>query len=751
MFSTGPSIENSININSEDYHLAHLDLRFTAVNDGVVSQINDTIIDTLGYSPEQISIGLVSKTKLNHGSTWYSINAISVDPNKTRSINQVELIEGTLTIRENETVILSSFAHHLNLTLGDTISLDPTDGTSGPKTYTIVGLVEAINFLSYELTQEGAIYFNEEDLRAHLNVPSSFYNNVLIYFSENVSETELSQCSENLQDMFKENNIPCYLQWQAREISFSAALTDALNLTSSYLATSALLIIIIVGIVIFIITKRYAFEQRKQTGMLYSFGFSSATIMKAFLLRTLIITVVSILTGTIAGWFFLNLLTNMLASQWGIINVFVVLSMNLVIEVISLTLVIALFFTYLAARENVLLTPYEAIRGKSKEYGKTKKLHDTLISVPYQIKMALRNISRSKTRSTFTVFAFCGSIILSFSLISAQSNIEFTQTSYYEKTNWDIKAIFRTNEYSDYTSTIYDEMKTHNSIALSEAYLETFVQFSERYDMISVLHGVRSNSTLIEIDLQEGLGFTNESAPEIIMAQYCADHFGFNIGDEIGFWLFNTQINVTIVGLCRDMEMPVSIYIQLETLESDLGFLPMNGMIAVAKTDKIDELTEELNEDSKIQFAIMKSTYEQRMGRMISSQTKIVQIMVVLGLIVSFLSIFSTTIIILVEREREIALQRVFGFSTFQILEQLFSEMILLSLLALGLGYFGGNLLSQYWTNLISSTFFAIDSFFIWENYLILFGFTVLTVCLSLVPEFKSLRTQCLAEGIKEE
>ncbi|TFH29403.1 MAG: ABC transporter permease [Promethearchaeota archaeon] len=748
MFSTGPSIENSIDINSEDYHLAHLDLRFTAVNEDVIPQINNTIVDTLGFSPEQISIGLISKTKLQYGSTWYSVNAISVDPNKTRSINQVELIEGTLTIGKNETVVLASFARHLNLTLGDTLSFDSADSTSESRNFTIVGFVEAINFLSYELTQEGAIYFSEEDFRDLLNFPPLHYNNVLIYFSEDISETELSQCSENLQEMFTENNITCYLQWQAREISFSAALTDALNLTSRYLATSAILIIIIVGIVIFIITKRYAFEQRKQTGMLYSYGFSSATIMKAFLLRTIIISTVSIIIGTIAGWFFLNLLTNMLANQWGIINVFVILSMNLVIEVVALTLVIALFFTYLAARENVSLTPYEAIRGKSKEYGKTKKLHDTLISVPYQIKMALRNISRSKTRSIFTVFAFCGSIILSFSLISAQSNIEHTQTQYYEKIDWDIKAIFKTN---DYTSTIYNDMKTHPSLELSEPYLETYVQFSGRYDMFSALHGVISNSTLIEIDLQEGLGFTNESAHEVIMAQYNADHFGFSIGDEISFWLLGTQINVTIVGLCRDMEMPISMFIQLETLESDLGFLPMNGMLASAKEDYVSQLTDEMNEDPQIQFAIMKSTLEQRIGRMISSQTKIVQIMVVLGLIVSFLSIFSTTLIILIERGREIALQRVFGFSTFQILEQLFSEMILLSLIALGFGYIGGNFLSRYWTNLVSSTFFAIDSFFIWEKYLILFGFTVLTVCLSLVPELKTLQTQGLAEGIQEE
>ncbi|MHA1520496.1 MAG: hypothetical protein ACTSRK_09960 [Promethearchaeota archaeon] len=67
------------------------------------------------------------------------------------------------------------------------------------------------------------------------------------------------------------------------------------------------------------------------------------------------------------------------------------------------------------------------------------------------------------------------------------------------------------------------------------------------------------------------------------------------------------------------------------------------------------------------------------------------------------------------------------------------------------LEHVGGNFLSQYWTDLISTTFFAIDSFFIWEDYLLLFGFTILTVCFSLVPEFKSLHTSCLAEGIKEE
>ncbi|XEO78324.1 hypothetical protein WKT22_03363 [Candidatus Lokiarchaeum ossiferum] len=744
MFSTSPSIENSIETNYEEYHLAQLDLFLGPVHEDLTDNISDTILDTIGTSPERIQARLNTNTKLNHEDTWYSVHTLGVDPNKSYDINEVEVIEGHFAMKEGEIAILDTFASHLNVSLGDSLTFNLNEKNA---TFSIVGLVKAINYLSYELIQEGAVYLNEADLRDLMGYPENYYNEVVIYFSENTTDDEIEESSIDVRDFLEDNHIPVYLVWHTRVVSYSAVLSDALDLTSSYLATSAILIIIIVGIVIFIITKRYAIEQRKQTGMLYSYGFSSKTIMLAFLLRTFVLSIFAIIVGSIVGWYLLKLLSSFLGDLWGLMDVTAILTAGVLIEVIVSTFVVSLLFTFLAARENVSLTPYEAIRGKAKEF--SQKLNfSSMLRFPMQLKVPMRNVSRSKMRSILTVIAFSGSIMLSFSLINTQTCLSATQEDYFSKLTWDVQSVFNTPDYSD---SIYEELKENEAIVTSEPFLKLNVQFFEQVEQMTNLRGFLSNSTLNEIDLQEGTGFSEDIKNEVILSQYSADNLGYTVGDNCSFWLFDRQINVTIVGLSRTMDMPIAMYIQLETLEDIFGFMPINGMLVDVQDDELDDYMDDLNENPDVQFAIKKAKFVVQIRQVIASQTVIVNIMVVLGLIVSFLSIFSTTLIIVIEREREYALQRVFGFSTWQILTQIFLELMFLVVIALGLGYLSGNYLSIYWKNLVARNFFSVDTYFIWTDYVLLFIFALGGSLFSLFPEYRSLQSQCLADGIKEE
>lgn len=744
MFSTGASIENSINITNEEYHLAHMDLYFGPIHEDITTNITDTIIDTLGVSPERVQAQLNTKTKIFHEETWYSVQTFGVNPNKTLEINQVKIIEGKFDLKAGEIAVMDTFATHLNISIGDSLTLNLG---SRNETYSIVGFIQAINYVSYDLVQQGFIYLNEADLRDLMGFPDQYFNEVLIYLSEDITDEEVEICSINLRDYFKENHIPVYFLWHTRIVSYGAVLSDTLNLTSSYLATSATLIVIIVGIVIFIITKRYAIEQRKQTGMLYSYGFSSKTIMSAFLLRTSVLSFFAMIFGSVAGWYLLKLLTSFLGNLWGLLNVSALITAGTVSEVLLSTFGVSLLFTFLAARENVSLTPYEAIRGKIKEFSQKMNL-SVMVRFPIQLKVPIRNVSRNKVRSVLTVLAFSGSIMLSFSLINTQTNLTETQEDFFSTLNWDVQTIFNTHDYSD---SIYLEMKENEEIITCEPFLERNVQFFEQVEKITIFRGILSNSTLIELDLQEGPGFSDEIKDEVILSQFNADNLGYSVGDNCSFWLFDQQINVTVVGIARTMDSPLLMYIQLETLEDIFGFMPINGMLVDVEDTEINDYTNVLNENSDVQFAIKKAKFETRIRNIVASQTVIVNIMVVLGLIVSFLSIFSTTIIIVIERDREYALQRVFGFSTWQILTQIFLELSFLVLIALLLGYLTGNYLSAYWKNLIAESFFSINNYFIWTDYLVLFLFALGATIFSLYPEYQTLKKQYLAEGIKEE
>lgn len=151
MFSTAPSISNSINNNTEEYHLAHLDLRFFEASPDVIPVINNLLISHLGWAPERIDTRIYTNLKLNYNSEWYPVNTIGINVSRAIKINEIKLIEGTLDISDNQTVVLESFAHYLNLSIGDSISLY---GEMGVKDFTIVGFVKSIEFLSYEFSQQ---------------------------------------------------------------------------------------------------------------------------------------------------------------------------------------------------------------------------------------------------------------------------------------------------------------------------------------------------------------------------------------------------------------------------------------------------------------------------------------------------------------------------------------------------------------------------------------------------------------------
>ena len=746
MFSTAPSISQSLDDNAEEFHLAHLDIRFTGVNDDIIPLINDSIIDSLGYAPERINSRIIAKFKIAHEKQWFSVNIVGLNNSKKMDINELLLVNGTMEISENETVIIESFANHINVTLGDSISVY---GENGIQVFRIVGIVKSVEFMNYDFFQEGAIFITENDIRKLKNIPFPIFNNVLIYFSEDITSEEISEISDKLKEDFIENHIPFIVLWQIREISVSAALDDTLTLTSSYLNSSAIIIMIIAGLVIFVITKRYAYEQRKQTGMLYSFGYPSATIMKSFLLRTFLISTIAIGVGIISSWFLLKIFCERLSDIWGILKLEYSFSMDVLYEVVGITLFVSLLFTYLAAKENVSMTPYEAIRGKVKEYKGKVKMKFLLAILPLQIKYSFRNLNRNKVRTFLTCVAFMGSIMLSFSLLGTQTSLGRTQEEYFNNyENWDVMGIF--NEF-DISQNIYSNISNFESIEYSEPFLEYIVQPDENNELIVLINGIIQDSKLIKIDLQEGSGFSNETAAECIMSIYIANRLECNVGDNFSFWLGTDQINVSIVGLCRNLGSPAAMFLQLPFLEEELGIMPVNGILALANAGDSVELINEMNTHTDIKFAMSKQTYEARIGNMISSQTIIVKVMVLLGAIISFLTIFSTTFIIILERTREISLQRVFGFSKFQVLTQLGTEMGILTAISLIFGFISGNYLNLYWLSLLSETFFTVDYYFVIQDYLLVFVFSLLTVIVSLLPKAQTLKNQNLAKEIEEE
>lgn len=763
MFSIEPSIDASVVESNQSYQLAHLDVRFQGNANEIRTSVEALIESNPEYTDISFDIRPTTNFQLYHASKWYYTSIVGVNNTDPPKVNQFVSDHDISELQDGMAFILESFAKELDVEIGDTITLyTPV----GEKEVEIAGLVKSIEFLSYDLALEGAIYLNYDTFQEYSDWDDIQFNSVTFYFQNNPDLDTLKDFTEKLRDEVSPIEAQIFYSWYVREFSISSIFQDVLSLTSQILFIMACTIILAAGIVIYLITKRYAVEQRKQTGMLYAYGFPSKTILKVFMLRTLFLSIFAIIIGMIGSYGLLQIMVRIMIARWGIPTITTQLSPLALGVVPALVILTTQIFTFLACRSNVKMTPYEAIRGKTeykvgkkkqkitKDSKNLKKAKKTSF-FPIQIKYPLRNISRNRKRGILITCAFIGAIAISFSLIQTQTSITGTFNNYFDdQIHWDVQTRFDSFKSEVDVELIFED---YASIGSYEPYLHGDTEILDQPEYGLNIRGFLPNSTLYSIDLKEGAMFSNDTAQEGIISSYSAKPLGLEVGDYFEFLLLGAEFRIKIVGIARDLDVPNSCFMLLPAIEKTVGFSAINGaFIQLDSEESLDSADYEnflfeLNENPQIQYAIEKETYENQMLQMINTQLFIVQVTIVLALIISFLIIFVTAFISIIERTREIALQRSFGFKKSQILVQIFLEMGILITFAVLFGILlGGEGLGRVLQFFIGKLFFKLDFVYFWGDYISIIGFATGCVLLSTFPGINMLRKQILATAIIE-
>jgi putative ABC transport system permease protein len=769
MFSIYPSINISVVESNQTYKLAHLEMRFQGNDAEIQGSIDNLIASNSSYSDVSYEIRPSCNLQIYHQLKWYYSSVIGINTTDPPEVNQINSNKELSALQNNTALILESFAKELDVEIGDTIKLYTL---AGVKEIEIAGLVQSIEFLSYDLSLEGAIYVNYQTFQVLNDYQEIQFNSVAFYFPNDPPLETLVSFADQLKEQVNLVEAQFLYTWYVREFSISSLFQDVLNLTSQVLFVLACAVILGAGIVIFLITKRYAVEQRKQTGMLYAFGFPSRIILQVFMFRTLILSLISIGIGILGSYGLLHLMLHILISRWGIPMIIAQFSIIGLIVVPILVIISSQLFTYFACRSNVKMTPYEAIRGKQKyKINKKKKTpkkipekekkaiiktdSKTTLSLPISIKYPLRNISRNRIRGVLITFAFIGAIAISFGLIQTQSSINGTFDNYFEdQIHWDVLTKF-----DNYKSEMEIEqiLEKYQQIKNYESYFKGNIEIPGRPEYSLNIRGLEENSTLYTINQQEGVMFSNGTAQEGIISSYSAKPLDLEVGDIFKFKLLGVEFQIKIVGILRDLDVPNSCFMLVPAIEKTLGFSGVNNAFiqlkpeVVRNSEDVNSFLLELNENSQIQYATIKESYETQMVHMVNTQLFIVKIAISLAMIISFMIIFVTAFVSINERKREIALQRAFGFKKSQIWFQMFLEMSFLIGLALIIGFaIGAEGLGRLIQFIIGRFFFDLDFVYYWSDYLIIGGFAFGSILLSTIPSINILQKQKIATAIIE-
>lgn len=400
----------------------------------------------------------------------------------------ISLVEGRLSENDNEVVISShiksnggveyKIGDELDLNLGERISGGESLGQGvaledveneefvpkSEKTYKIVGIIERPNFdvepyrahgytvltiLSDKyVTNNLNVYVRYKDAKKHITttaqiigIDEQVMKRITDPSNGMISESD-AEAFGNAKYSFSEND--GLLRWENLEFNEST--------TNTLYAVSAVVIVIIVTSV-FCIKNSFEIsitEKTRQYGMLASVGATSKQIKKNVLYEGLILGIigipVGILSGLVAIFILLKVISNILKDFAGIEFIYATSFLA-----IAISIVLASITIYLSARKSAKkaskISPIEAIRNTDDIKIKAKKLRSPkiikrLFGVGGDI--SYKNLKRNRKKYRTTVISIIVSVSI-FIAMSAFVQYAFDATSVYYK-NYDYNLVINASE-----------------------------------------------------------------------------------------------------------------------------------------------------------------------------------------------------------------------------------------------------------------------------------------------------------------
>ncbi|MFX0206290.1 MAG: FtsX-like permease family protein [Candidatus Hodarchaeota archaeon] len=752
--STSPSLDVSFQDESGKYAMCHLDIRFLHTPLNVTAIVRNIIDDNSVVEGRIVSLGRSKSQDI-----WYPTYIIGIDPASPPThaphLNQIRLKAGRMIEDpQTEILVLESYAQFIQKKIGDNIRIG---GITGEYDLTIVGLVSSIEFMSFNLGREAGVFVSNDIAGELAGLPPGDINSVLVHFKESITVEEIKLVDKKLRVGLLIQNNPPILIWHVRETSVRNSLHRAITLTSQYLAVSSILTFLVCGIVVLIVMNRYIAEQSKLIGVYTAFGFNKTEIVANYLVRVVILGVIGSVLGILGSRGILEFLVNEIASGWGIETRKVQIDPILFFLTLLVAWIIIILFAAIPAWKITQLTPYEAVRGFDKGKKARKGPLDVLLfshKLPSLPRLAIRNIGRNRVRSWLTILAILLSLSLSSSLLATSNSVKENVRDHYQNhIQWNIQATFYEPVNESIITTIYND----SQIKQIEKEYNFFTQPAEDVSRILIGRAIEIPSSLEIFELDSGELITNNSASECLISANPAHEMKLKVGDTITLLLPRTNLTLTIRGMIIDFDQTVGVIFPHQVLKQHfLDYYPeitsyYNSIMIATREEDEKAIIQDLFNNPTIQQVRTWADSLNRMIRWINTAVIVAYLMMLLGFLVAFIALFNTFFISTVEREREFAIMKAFGYSGWALFRSLLYEACIVVPIGSILGLIGSYPLALYFLNLVSFYFFEMDYYLLMSTIAVSILFALLATVTSIFPGFYVVSKKPIATTILEE
>lgn len=647
-----------------------------------IAEINGRMVkDVQVYNPAQ-------------GESSY-LRLVSLDPEQPHRINDVKLLEGRKHRAGSLDLWLDNqFFAANDLKLEDTIDII-VDGQV--RKVQIAGVGMCPEFVYYLRTATdflpnpelyGTAFLPPGDMETLFPPSKGQFNDVVFTLVEGADYEKVRQQLEARLEQYG------LLSIYPRENQTShAMLTQELDGLKAAAKGFPLMFLTIAGVILYIALKRLVEQQRGQIGILKALGYSKGEITRHYLSYALLLGTVGGTLGGLIGIAAAVPLTNILLDFFNVPPVYGKISGLYLFQGLLLSLAVFLLAGYSGARRALALEPAEALRPPAPVAGKKfilerSRLFTSLLTMPG--KMALRNLTRQKARSAFIflgVMLSCALTAVTWSFNGMIDKLIFYQ--YEEVETYDAKV---TLAQAARGQPLLAELANCPQVRWAEPLAEVPVTISHQWrEENVVVLGVTKESRLYNILTARGKRIV-PSGQGLFLSERLAEKLEVSRGNvvklESPFLQRRDEIQLLPVEEIIPQYMGMNGYMELSGLQGLAGQGPFitAALVQLKGEEALGTLKEKYRESRLVAGIDSRTERTKKAAEIMDSFGIVIHMYVLIGVIVSFAIIYSSSYVVLSEQSYELASMRVLGLTSGEVFSVITFEQWFISFFAIGVG-----------------------------------------------------------------
>lgn len=655
---------------------------------------------------------------------------------------------------KNQCLINKSFAEYYELKVGGNIN---TSINSKKYNFNIVGIVESPEYIVAiksgaspipSAESFGIIYVREDKVKDILGEQAA-YNEIHFLFNEGANPEVLKK---EIESELKSTGL--YFGTLRKDQLSSAMVESEIKELKSIALIFPGLFLLVAAMIIYTMEKRIVNNQRTLIGIMKAMGYSSKKIIVHYVLMSIFIALAGALSGTIGGFYLGGWMTKMYTGFFNIPIMEIRFYMEILYSGILISLITCIGSAYNGVKRISKIQPAEAMRSEVPRIGKRiflERFEGLWDKVPFRWKISIRNIFRNPQRTLLTMLGTVVTVMFFMVTLFFMDSIKYIVKEQFTK--------FQTYDYKVSFSTTMEVEKLSDIIGLEG--VEKVEPIGEM--PCEVVNGSKKEETIL-MALTENSSFyhlkdENKVAIDVtdngmLMAESIAEKLSIKVGDEVALKLYGSsivEIKIKVTGLVKQYT-GFNCFISQKELTKLLG---MNKTVsgAVISIDKNKEfnIREQLSTISYIDNFESREKAQSNFNTAIAFMYEFITIMIVFGAVMGFAVIFSTTIINIMERKRELTSMKVMGYKSREIESTMFRENMILGVFSLLPGVFVGRIMCEVLAKFFSTDLFSLEIYISPTTYILSFISVYVFIILSQLANRKSIVRLDMVEVLKNK